>query len=307
MWLRFRATEPRPGHVSLRLSVRTSHRVRKSEYVTGGHGHDRPCVALHRGEVVSTPRPGRRCGAPTRSRTARGAVALVALGLLALLLAAPQFVHAQQQDVPKANTPTLTGGNQQISLSWTHATGSPDLHSYRIRYREKGTSSWNFADASSQSGNQNYGGHVTSATIPDHETFTMKDSTTYEVGLRAGRWDSNWNGWGRLVRHRGDEHGAVRDADGQRRRNDHRDADHREPQRQLVPQAHHAVERNLLLGGSPPRPRPPACRACPRTRTTPGRRTATAAARPSWPARTSSPSPASPASRPSPRARAAAG
>ena len=75
-------------------------------------------------------------------------------------------------------------------------TGCPDLHSYRIRYRKKGTSSWNFADASSQSGNQNYGGHITSATIPDQETFTMEDSTTYEVGLRAGRWDNAWNGWG---------------------------------------------------------------------------------------------------------------
>ena len=115
--------------------------------------------------------------------------------LILFALAAPQFVHAAP--VPKANTPTLTGGDKQISLSWTHAPGSPpDLHSYRIRYREKGTSSWTFADARAEPDNQNFYGYETSATIPAYEDFTMKDSTTYEVQLRAGRWDSNWDGWG---------------------------------------------------------------------------------------------------------------
>ena len=115
--------------------------------------------------------------------------------LLLLALAAPQFAHAQQE-VPKANTPTLAGGDKQISLSWTHAPGSPELHSYRIRYREKGTSTWTYADARDEPDNQNFYGYETSATIPAYEDFTMKDSTTYEVELRAGRWDDTWGGWG---------------------------------------------------------------------------------------------------------------
>ena len=110
---------------------------------------------------------------------------------LAALCAAPG-AHAQNT-TPKADAPTLTGGDRQITLSWSNPSGLTGV-SNRIRYREKGTTNWTYADASSAPNHQNFG-HVTSATIPAHESFTMKDDTTYQVQLRHGKW-GNYSGWG---------------------------------------------------------------------------------------------------------------
>ena len=98
--------------------------------------------------------------------------------------------------VPKMAAPTLTGGTRQISMSWSHPDGVSGLQAYRIRYREKGETTWTFADAKSDDGNQNFETHLTSATLPAHETFTMKDGTTYEVQIRAGKWSEGYPGWG---------------------------------------------------------------------------------------------------------------
>ena len=106
------------------------------------------------------------------------------------------FSTLAQTTVPKMATPTLTGGNKRISLSWSYPQGVPGLQAYRVRYREKGQTDWTYADARSDSGEQNFYGHETGATIPAHETFTMKDSTTYQVQVRAGKWDGNYTGWG---------------------------------------------------------------------------------------------------------------
>ena len=113
--------------------------------------------------------------------------------LIGLLFAAG---HAYAASVPKMAAPTLTGGERQISLTWSYPQGVTGLQAYRIRYREKGRSAWNYADAKADDGEQNFEGHITSATIPAHETFTMKDSTTYQVGIRAGKWDGDYDGWG---------------------------------------------------------------------------------------------------------------
>ena len=106
------------------------------------------------------------------------------------------FSTLAQTTVPKMATPTLTSGNKRISLSWSYPQGVPGLQAYRVRYREKGQTDWTYADARSDSGEQNFYGHETGATIPAHETFTMKDSTTYEVQVRAGKWDGGYDGWG---------------------------------------------------------------------------------------------------------------
>ena len=98
--------------------------------------------------------------------------------------------------VPKMAAPTLTGGTRQISMSWSHPDGVSGLQAYRIRYREKGETTWTFADAKSDDGNQNFETHLTSATLPAYETFTMKDGTTYEVQIRAGKWNEGYPGWG---------------------------------------------------------------------------------------------------------------
>ena len=96
--------------------------------------------------------------------------------------------------------PTLSapdaGTARQISLSWSHPTGVSGLGAYRVRYREKGQDTWTYADASSNSGEQNYAGSATSATIPANESFTMKDNTIYEVEVRAGKWNGGYDGWG---------------------------------------------------------------------------------------------------------------
>ena len=106
------------------------------------------------------------------------------------------FSTLAQTTVPKMATPTLTSGNKRISLSWSYPQGVPGLQAYRVRYREKGQTDWTYADARSDSGEQNFYGHETGATIPAHETFTMKDSTTYQVQVRAGKWDGGYDGWG---------------------------------------------------------------------------------------------------------------
>ena len=105
-------------------------------------------------------------------------------------------VAAKPGTVPKMGTPTLTGGNKRISVSWTHPTGVTGLQAYRIRYRKKGTSTWTYADARSDNGHQNYYAHQTSATLPAHEDFTMQDGTTYQVEIRAGKWNDGYSGWG---------------------------------------------------------------------------------------------------------------
>ena len=99
-------------------------------------------------------------------------------------------------ETPKANTPTLSGGDQQISVSWSNPIGIV-LEANSIRYRKKGTSTWTYADTNaSLSGNQHFEGQVSSATIPANETFTMEDGTTYEVQLRHGKWNDDYDGWG---------------------------------------------------------------------------------------------------------------
>ena len=98
--------------------------------------------------------------------------------------------------VPKMATPTLSGGTRRISMTWSHPQGVTGLQAYRIRYREKGTTNWTFADAKPDNGEQNFEGQVTSATIPANETFTMKDNTTYQVQIRAGKWSEGYPGWG---------------------------------------------------------------------------------------------------------------
>ena len=97
--------------------------------------------------------------------------------------------------VPKMGKPTLTGGIKQISLSWSHPQGVTGLEAYRIRYKKKGTSTWTFADAKAKTGNQNFEGHLTSAAIPAYEDYTMKDDTTYQVEIRAGKWNGGYGGW----------------------------------------------------------------------------------------------------------------
>ena len=98
--------------------------------------------------------------------------------------------------VPQMATPTLTGGAKQISLSWSHPVGVSGLQAYRVRYREKGQTDWTYADAKADSGEQNFDAHLTSATLPAHETFTMKDATTYQVQIRGGKWSDGYGGWG---------------------------------------------------------------------------------------------------------------
>ena len=97
--------------------------------------------------------------------------------------------------LPKASISTLTGGDKKIFITWTNPTGI-SLQGNRIRYRAKGTSTWTYADANSDSGNQNFGGQVTTATIPANESFTMEDRTTYQVQLRHGKWNGGYSGWG---------------------------------------------------------------------------------------------------------------
>ena len=118
--------------------------------------------------------------------------------LLGALLIGLSFAagHAFAASVPKMATPTLTGGERQISLTWSHPQGVTGLQAYRIRYREKGQSAWTYADAKADDGEQNFEGHVTSATIPANETFAMKTGTTYQVEIRAGKWDGGYDGWG---------------------------------------------------------------------------------------------------------------
>ena len=103
---------------------------------------------------------------------------------------------AASSTVPKMGNPTLTGGVKQISLSWSHPQGVTDLQAYRVRYKKKGASTWTFADAKAETGNQNFEGHLTSAAIPAHENYTMEDDTTYQVQIRAGKWNGGYGGWG---------------------------------------------------------------------------------------------------------------
>ena len=114
---------------------------------------------------------------------------VLALGLLLPVAA------AGQTNTPKANTPTLTPGIRQIALTWTHPA-QITFENYGIRYRAKGTSTWTDADASATTGRQDYAGSATSATIPGHESFTMKHAVTYEVQLRAKKSDGGYSGWG---------------------------------------------------------------------------------------------------------------
>ena len=96
--------------------------------------------------------------------------------------------------------PTLSvqdaGTARQISLGWSHPSEVSGIQAYRVRYREKGQDTWTYADAKSDSGEQNFAGGATSATIPANESFTMKDNTIYEVQLRAGKWNGGYSGWG---------------------------------------------------------------------------------------------------------------
>ncbi len=97
---------------------------------------------------------------------------------------------------PTLSAPDASANARRISLSWSHPAGVSGLGAYRIRYREKGQDTWTYADANSNSGEQNFAGSATSATIPAHESFTMKDNTIYEVEVRAGKWNGGYGGWG---------------------------------------------------------------------------------------------------------------
>ena len=124
----------------------------------------------------------------------RASSATVLLPLLTLF--GTQSAQAQTTlPTPKASLPALTGGNKQVMVTWTNPTGIT-LQANRIRYRKKGTSVWTHADASPTSGNQNFGGYITSATLPANESFTMEDGVTYQFQLRHGKWNGGYGGWG---------------------------------------------------------------------------------------------------------------
>ena len=93
-------------------------------------------------------------------------------------------------------TLTLTGGTRRLTASWTHPLPSTTGLTFRVRYRKAGTSAWTFVDASSNSGKQNFGNATTSATIPGHEGGTLDDNANYEVGIRGGKWNQGFSGWG---------------------------------------------------------------------------------------------------------------
>ncbi len=131
-----------------------------------------------------------------RHRSARPRRISFAKALALLIGLSVAADHAFADTVPQMAAPTLTGGERQVSLTWSHPQGVTGLQAYRIRYREKGQGTWTFADAKADDGEQNFEGHVTSATIPAHETFAMKDGTTYETQIRAGKWNAGYDGWG---------------------------------------------------------------------------------------------------------------
>ena len=125
----------------------------------------------------------------------RASSATLLLPLLTLL--GPQSAQAQQTTTPQPTPqPTLTGGTGRITVSWTNPAGVR-LQANRIRYRKKGTSAWTYADASPTSGNQNFAGGATSATVPAYETAShFGDGTTWQVQLRHGKWNEGYGGWG---------------------------------------------------------------------------------------------------------------
>ena len=112
-----------------------------------------------------------------------------------------QFTHGQLT-VPKMATPKLSSGNKRIILSWTYPQGVPGLQAYRVRYREKAQTGWTYADARSDSGEQNFYGHETGATIPAHEIFTMKDSHHLPGAGARRQVGRQLHRLGRLVGHR---------------------------------------------------------------------------------------------------------
>ena len=94
-------------------------------------------------------------------------------------------------------TLTVTGGNRQLDASWTDPlAGLPEPEAYRLRYRKTGSSSWTYVDASSSTGHQNFGPSVKSTTVPGFEGGTLEAGATYEVEVRAGKWNDGYSGWG---------------------------------------------------------------------------------------------------------------
>ena len=91
---------------------------------------------------------------------------------------------------------SVTGGTRQLTATWVHPLPGTGGLTFRVRYRKAGTSTWSYADASSDSGHQNFPNTATSTTIPGHEGGTLDDNASYEVSVRAGKWNQGYSGWG---------------------------------------------------------------------------------------------------------------
>ena len=99
--------------------------------------------------------------------------------------------------MPKMGDPELSGGVKRIAVSWSHPSGiSGNIGAYRLQYRKSGDENWTAADASADSGEQNFAGTVSFTTIPAFEGGDLDDSTTYQVRMRVGKWDGGYDGWG---------------------------------------------------------------------------------------------------------------
>ena len=93
-------------------------------------------------------------------------------------------------------TLSLLVASSQMSATWTHPLPDTGGLTFRVRYRKAGTGNWNYADASSNSGHQNFGNNATSTAIPGFEGGTLDENANYEVQIRAGKWNQGFSGWG---------------------------------------------------------------------------------------------------------------
>ena len=93
-------------------------------------------------------------------------------------------------------TLSLLVASSQMSVTWTHPLPGTGGLTFRVRYRKAGTGNWNYADANSSSGHQNFGNNATSTAVPGFEGGTLDENTNYEVQIRAGKWNQGFSGWG---------------------------------------------------------------------------------------------------------------
>ena len=91
---------------------------------------------------------------------------------------------------------SVTGGTRTLTATWEHPLPGTSGLTFGVRYRKAGTSTWTSVDASSTTGHQNFGGNVTTTTIPGHEGGTLEDNANYEVQVRGGKWNDGYKGWG---------------------------------------------------------------------------------------------------------------